>query len=70
MNSAYALFGFGSLSLGAVAGGVRAARYGLTAPFWCSFAVMSLLTLACWPVLSTRAVARARARPATETGGS
>ena len=38
VNSAYALFGFGSLALGAVAGGLLAARYGLTAPFWCSFA--------------------------------
>ena len=60
VNSAYTLFGFGSLSLGAVAGGLLAARFGLTAPFWCSFAAMSLLTAACWPVLSTRAVAAAR----------
>jgi MFS family permease len=70
VNSAYALFGFGSLSLGAVAGGVLAARYGLTAPFWSSFAVMTLLTLACWPILSTRAVAQARAQAATEAGGA
>jgi MFS family permease len=66
VNSAYALFGFGSLSLGAIAGGVLAARYGLTAPFWCSFVAMTLLTLACWPILSTRAVAQARAQAATE----
>jgi predicted MFS family arabinose efflux permease len=66
VNSAYALFGFGSLSLGAVAGGVLAARYSLTTPFWCSFAAMSLLTLACWPILSARAVAQARAQAATE----
>ena len=62
VNSAYALFSFGSLSLGAVVGGLLAARYGLTAPFWCAFAVMSLLTLASWPVLSTRAIAEARAQ--------
>ena len=66
VNSAYALFGFGSLSLGAVAGGLLAARYGLTAPFWCSFAAMSALTVACWPILSARAIAQARARAATE----
>jgi Na+/melibiose symporter-like transporter len=66
VNSAYAVFGFGSLSLGAVAGGVLAARYGLTAPFWCSFVAMTLLTLACWPILSARAVAQARAQAATE----
>jgi MFS family permease len=68
VNSAYALFGFGSLSLGAVAGGLLAARYGLTAPFWCSFAAMTVLTLACWPILSTRAVTQARAQAATEAG--
>jgi hypothetical protein len=34
----------------------------LTAPFWCAFAVMSLLTLASWPILSTRAIAQARAQ--------
>jgi predicted MFS family arabinose efflux permease len=65
VNSAYALFGFGSLSLGAIVGGVLAARAGLTAPFWCSFVAMAALTLACWPLLSSRAVARAQAaRPA------
>ena len=64
VNSAYALFGFGSLSLGAIAGGVLAARYGLTAPFWCSFVAMTLLTLACWPILSARAVAQAREQAA------
>ena len=67
VNSAYALFGFGSLSLGAVAGGVLAARYGLTAPFWCSFAAMTVLTLACWPILSTRAIAQARAEASPAT---
>jgi hypothetical protein len=45
---------------------VLAARYSLTTPFWCSFAAMSLLTLACWPILSARAVAQARAQAATE----
>jgi predicted MFS family arabinose efflux permease len=60
VNSAYALFGYGSLSLGAVAGGLLAARFGLTAPFWCSFAAMSALTVACWPVLTSRTVADAR----------
>jgi MFS family permease len=68
VNSAYALFGFGSLSLGAVFGGLLAARAGLTAPFWCSFAAMAALTLACWPLLSSRAVTQARAQAATEAG--
>ena len=67
VNSAYAVFGFGSVSLGAVAGGVLAARFSLTTPFWCSFVAMSLLTLTCWPILSARAVAQARAQ--ARTGG-
>src|SRR4029450_5772537 len=50
VNSAYALFGYGSLSLGAVAGGVLAARYGLTAPVWGSFAAITVVTLALWPI--------------------
>jgi hypothetical protein len=45
---------------------VLAARYGLTAPFWCSFAAMSALTVACWPILSARAVAEARAQAAAD----
>jgi hypothetical protein len=40
-----------------------AARAGLAAPFWCSFAAMAALTLACWPLLSSRAVAQAAPRP-------
>ena len=53
-----------SLSLGA-AGGVLAARY-RAHPFWCSFVAMTVLTLACWPILSSQAVAQARAQAATE----
>jgi hypothetical protein len=53
----------------AIFGGVLAARAGLTAPFWCSFAAMAALTLACWPLLSSRAVARARALAAADEEG-
>jgi hypothetical protein len=42
-----------------------AARYGLTAPFWYSFAAMTVLTLACRPILSTWAIAQARAEAST-----
>ena len=66
VNSAYAAVRLRLAGAGAVAGGVLAARYGLTAPFWCSFAAMTVLTLACWPILSTRAMARARAQAPTE----
>jgi hypothetical protein len=49
----------------AVAGRGRRRRAGrpvrADGPFWCSFAAMSALTVACWPVLSARAIAQARA---------
>jgi len=57
--------GFGGLSLGAVAGGLLARRFGLTAPFWCSFVTMTLLTLAAWPILSTGTVRAAREQAAS-----
>jgi MFS family permease len=65
VNSAYAVFAYGGLSLGAVAGGLLARRFGLTAPFWCSFVTMTLLTLAAWPILSTGTVRAAREEAAS-----
>jgi hypothetical protein len=43
-----------------VGGGLLARRFGLTAPFWCSFAAMTLLVLVAWPVLSSGTVRAAR----------
>jgi MFS family permease len=65
VNSAYALFAYGGLSLGALAGGLLARRFGLTAPFWCSFVAMSLLVLVAWPILSTGTVRAARQQAAS-----
>jgi hypothetical protein len=48
-----------------VAGGLLARRFGLTAPFWCSFVTMTLLTLAAWPILSTGTVRAAREEAAS-----
>jgi Na+/melibiose symporter-like transporter len=64
VNSAYAVFSYGGLSLGALVGGLLARRFGLTAPFWCSFVAMTLLILAAWPILSTGTVRVAREQAA------
>jgi MFS family permease len=60
VNSAYAVLAYGGMAVGALAGGVLARRFGLTAPFWCSFAAMALLCLAAWPILSPSTVRAAR----------
>jgi MFS family permease len=65
VNSAYAVFAYGGLSLGAVVGGLLARRFGLTAPFWFSFVTMTLLVLAAWPILSTGTVRAAREQAAS-----
>jgi predicted MFS family arabinose efflux permease len=65
VNSAYAAFAYGGTSLGALVGGLLARRFGLTAPFWCSFVAMALLTLVAWRVLSAGTVRAARQQAAT-----
>jgi predicted MFS family arabinose efflux permease len=65
VNSAYAAFAYGGTSLGALVGGLLARRFGLTAPFWCSFVAMALLALVAWRVLSTGTVSAAREQAAT-----
>jgi MFS family permease len=64
VNSAYAVLAYGGMAVGALAGGVLARRFGLTAPFWCSFAAMALLCLAAWPILSAATVRAARQQAA------
>jgi MFS family permease len=65
VNSAYAVFSSGGTALGAVVGGLLARRFGLTAPFWCSFVAMTLLVLVAWRVLSSATVRAARQQAAT-----
>jgi MFS family permease len=65
VNSAYAVFSSGGTALGAVVGGLLARRFGLTAPFWCSFVAMTLLVLVAWRVLSGGTVRAARQQAAT-----
>jgi MFS family permease len=64
VNSAYAVLAYGGMAVGALAGGLLARRFGLTAPFWCSFAAMALLCLSAWPILSAATVRAARQRAA------
>jgi MFS family permease len=66
VNSAYAVFSYGGASLGALLGGVLAGRFGLTAPFWCGFAAVTILALAAWPILSGGRVQAARERAAAD----
>jgi MFS family permease len=60
VNSAYALLAYGGASLGALLGGLLAGRFGLTAPFWAGFVVVTLLAAAAWPILSSSRVQAAR----------
>ena len=54
----------GGNCLGAVLGGVTAARFGITAPYWAGFVVAALVSAATWRVFNRAAVAAAYAEPA------
>ncbi len=54
----------GGNCLGAMLGGVAAARFGITAPFWAGFAVAAVVSAATWHVFNRAAVAEAYAEPA------
>lgn len=49
----------GGNCLGAMLGGVAAARFGITAPFWAGFAVAAVVSAATWRVFNRAAVAQA-----------
>jgi MFS family permease len=51
-------------SAGALLGGVVAARFGITAPYWAGFAVAALVAAATWRVFNRASVAQAYAEPA------
>ena len=50
--------------VGAVLGGVIAARFGITAPYWAGFVVAALVSAVAWRVFNRTAVAGAYAEPA------
>jgi len=53
----------GGNCLGAVLGGVVAARFGITAPYWAGFVVAVLVSAGTWRVFNRAAVAQAYADP-------
>ncbi|SCG71123.1 MFS transporter [Micromonospora inositola] len=57
----------GGNCLGALLGGVVAARFGLTAPYWVGFVVAVAVTAATWRVFDRATVAAAYAEPAPAT---
>jgi predicted MFS family arabinose efflux permease len=54
----------GGNCIGAVLGGVVAAKFGITAPYWAGFVVAVIVSATTWRVFSRAAVARAYAEPA------
>ena len=55
----------GGNCVGAVLGGVIAARFGITAPYWTGFVVAALVSAATWRAFNRTAVAQAYAEPVT-----
>ena len=62
VNSAYRMIGWGTMPLGAIAGGLLADAFGLRAPFAVAAAACGLLTLWLTTSVTTRAIERARRR--------
>ena len=54
----------GGNCVGAVLGGVVAARFGITAPYWAGFVVAVIVSATTWRVFDRATVARAYAEPA------
>ena len=52
--------------LAAALGGVVAARFGITAPFWAGFVVAVVVSAATWHVFNRATVAKAYAEPADQ----
>ncbi len=68
VNSVYRLAGMGALPVGAVAGGLLAGAFGLTAPFWASASVLAVLGLVALPLRHDTVAALARARQREREG--
>jgi hypothetical protein len=54
----------GGNCVGAMLGGVIAARFGITAPYWVGFVVAVLVSASTWRVFNRTTVAEAYAEPA------
>ncbi len=57
--SSFRLVGFGGMALGALASGLLAREFGLTAPIWVAAALMVVLSATCAVVVNNQAVAEA-----------
>ena len=55
---------------GALLGGVAAAKFGITAPFWAGFMVAVIVSAATWRVFNRATVAQAYAEPAPDRPGA
>ncbi len=60
VESVYRLLEYGGSAPGALLGGLFAARFGLTAPFWAGAVAVALLIPLVWPTFSEATVAGAR----------
>jgi predicted MFS family arabinose efflux permease len=58
--SAFRLFGYGSVPIGSLLGGVLARSFGLPAPFLVAGVVVPVAALLCLPAINTRTIAEAR----------
>jgi MFS family permease len=61
--SSYMFVGAAGNSVGALLGGVVAARFGITAPYWVGFVVAAIVAAATWRVFDRASVAQAYAEP-------
>lgn len=66
VNSVYRSLGWGTMPLGALAGGLLARSSGLRAPFFPAAAVSVVMFLLTLPIVNNRTVAEARAAPAVD----
>ncbi|PXY31748.1 MFS transporter [Prauserella muralis] len=58
VNSVYLLFSVGGAAIGSLVSGPLADTFGITAPFWCSAAVMTVLTVFAWRSFGRRLLER------------
>ena len=65
--SAFRMFGFIGMALGALASGLLAREFGITVPYWIAAATMTILSVACAFLVNNRVVEEAREQAKTRT---
>jgi len=68
VTSAYLFLGAGGNAIGALLGGLVAARFGLTAPYWIGFVVAAVVTAATWRVFDRKTMVAAVQPPEVAAG--